>query len=114
MVDKSTWPPEVRAYFESGARKVVTVTANEDYTLTITFDNGEVRTYDMADSLRGPAFAPLRDMAVFQRVFVDDYGAIAWDIDPSVDSDIVWSNRVDLCPDSCYIYSIPTGGKPID
>lgn len=65
MVDKSTWPPEVRAYFESGARKVVTVTANEDYTLTITFDNGEVRTYDMADNLRGPAFAPLRDMACF-------------------------------------------------
>lgn len=111
MIDKSTWPPEVRAYFESGTRKVVTVTANEDYTLTITFDNGEVRTYDMADNLRGPAFAPLRDMAVFQRVFVDDYGAIAWDIDSSVDSDIVWSNRVDLCPDSCYIYSMPAGGK---
>lgn len=31
----------------------------------------------------------------------------AWDIDPDVDSDVVWSNKVDLCPDSCYVDSVP-------
>ena len=49
-------PPEVAAYFASGRRKVVSVTANNDFTLTITFDNGEVRLYDMHDELQGDVF----------------------------------------------------------
>lgn len=35
---------------------------------------------------------------------------LIWDVDPAVDSSKVWSNKVDLCPDSCYIDSIPIGG----
>ena len=31
-------------------------------------------------------------------------------VDPDVDSEKVWSNKVDLCPDSCYIDSVPVGG----
>lgn len=34
----------------------------------------------------------------------------AWDIDPNIDSNKVWSNKVDLCPDGCYIDSVPVGG----
>ena len=100
-------PPEVAAYFASGRRKVVSVTANNDFTLTITFDNGEVRLYDMHDELQGDVFRPLRQLDAFQRVYIDDCGSIAWDLDPNVDNEIVWNNKVDLCPDSCYIYSKP-------
>lgn len=43
----------------------------------------------------------------FERVYVDAQHSVAWDIDPNVDSDVVWSNKVDLCPDTCYIDSVP-------
>lgn len=46
----------------------------------------------------------------FRQVYLDGQHCVAWDIDPSVDSEKVWSNKVDLCPDSCYIDSVPLGG----
>ena len=39
------------------------------------------------------------------RVFVDDGGNLAWDIDPTVDSSVVWNNRIDFCRDACYLNS---------
>lgn len=103
----SPLPPEVAAYFAAGRRKVKSVAANDDYTLTITFDNDEVRIFDMSDNLKGDVFQALRRLSDFRRVYIDDCGNIAWDIDPNVDSESVWSNKVDLCADSCYIYSVP-------
>ena len=29
---------------------------------------------------------------------------------PNVDSNEVWENKVDLCPDSCYMDSVPVMG----
>lgn len=48
----------------------------------------------------------------FRRVYVDDTHCVAWDIDPDVDSEQVWSNKVDLCPDSCYLDSVPIQNIP--
>ena len=104
---RSQLPPEVAAYFAAGRRKVKSVTANDDYTLTITFYNDEVRIFDMSDNLKGDVFQPLRRLSDFQRVYVNDCGNIAWDIDPNVGSNVVWSNKVTLCADSCYIYGVP-------
>ena len=76
-----------------------------DFTLTISFDNGEKRLYDMRALLKkGTVFEPFLSLENFRRVYVDDTHCIAWDIDPNVDS-----NKVDLCPDGCYIDSIPVG-----
>jgi hypothetical protein len=58
---------------------------------------------DMKGKLSRPAFAPLRDAARFNSVYIDSSGSIAWDVDPAVDSQTIWSNRIDLCPDSCYL-----------
>ena len=55
----------------------------------------------------GTVFKPLMNEDVFRRVYLDEYGAVSWDIDPSVDSRKVWNNKIDLCPDSCYIDSVP-------
>ena len=55
----------------------------------------------------GTVFKSLMDEAVFQRVYLDEYGAVSWDIDPTADSRKVWNNKIDLCPDSCYIDSVP-------
>lgn len=95
-------------YFASGRKKIVAVTPNDDYTLTIRFDNGEQRLLDVSPLLRkGTVFEPFMNLADFHRVYVDDQHCIAWDVDPTVDSNEVWSNKVDLCPDSCYIDSVP-------
>lgn len=98
-------------YFAGGKKRITGVVANEDFTLTIHFDNGENRLYDMRPLLkRGTVFEPLIEFENFRRVYVDDTHCIAWDIDPSIDSRKVWNNKVDLCPDSCYLDSVPLGG----
>lgn len=95
-------------YFSAGRKRITHVTPNTDYTLTLTFDNGERRIYDVAPLLTdGSVFAPFRDIEKFQRVYLDENHCVSWDIDPTVDSSIVWNNKVDLCSDSCYIDSVP-------
>lgn len=95
-------------YFASGKRKLVSVAANDDYTLTLGFDNGKTRVYDAAPLIRkGTVFAFLSDIENFRRVYLDEQHSVAWDIDPNVDSNLVWNNKVDLCPDSCYLDSVP-------
>ena len=104
----TTMPSEVQAYFASGRKKIIAVTPNDDLTLTITFNNDESRIYDMRETLNKPEFSSIRTLERFKSAYIDDAGAIAWDIDPNVDSDKVWDNKLDICPDSCYIY-----GKPL-
>ena len=105
--------PKMAEYFAAGRRRIIDVIPNNDFTLTLTFDNGECRLYDVAPLLQeGTVFAPLRELKDFQRVYLDESHCVSWDIDPSVDSEVVWSNKVDLCPDSCYVDSCPiVGGK---
>lgn len=98
------------AYFASGKKRIVSVTPNNDFSLIIGFDNGEKRLYDARPLLKkGTVFEPFMDIENFKRVYVDEQHSIAWDIDPTVDSNQVWNNKVDLCPDSCYLDSKPIG-----
>lgn len=99
-------PDNVREYFASGPRTIKKVIANEDYTLTIYFDNEEVRVYDLSDNLYG-VFEILKNKVKFKKVFIDESGNIAWDIDENIDSSIHWNNRIDLCADSVYLASNP-------
>jgi hypothetical protein len=99
-------PVEVKEYFANGRRSVKRVTALENFTLKIVFDNGEIKTYDMKKTLEGKAFAPIRNWNRFKDVRIDSSGCIAWDADPNIDSSKVWNNLLNLCTDSCYIYSV--------
>ncbi len=95
-------------YFAAGRRTVTQVTANPDYTLTLCFDNGERRLFDVAPLLLpGTVFEPLADRARFARVYLDDTHSVAWDIDPAIDSREVWNNKIDLSSDTCYLDSRP-------
>ncbi len=95
-------------YFAGGRRHITSVVANDDMTLTLTFDNGECRAFDVAPLIEsGTVFAFLADATNFRRVYLDDQHCVSWDIDPTVDSNKVWSNKVDLCSDTCYMDSIP-------
>ncbi len=99
---------EVAEYFASGRKRITSAIPNTDFTLTLFFDNDEKRIYDMKPFISdGTVFEPLKDYSVFSRVYLDDSACVSWDIDPNIDSSIVWSNKLDLCPDSCYIYSTP-------
>lgn len=95
-------------YFAAGRRQITRVVPRKDFTLALTFDNGETRMYDVRPLLRqGGVFAPFREWGKFQKVYLDRDHCVSWDIDPNVDSTEVWSNKVDLCPDTCYVDSIP-------
>ena len=99
-------------YFASGSRQITKVVPRDDFTLLLSFDNGETRLYDVRPLLQpNTVFAPFRDWNNFRRVYLDEAHSVCWDIDPNVDSRTVWNNKVDLCPDSCYVDSVPvTGG----
>ncbi len=95
-------------YYTNGRKKVVNVVPNDDFTLTIGFDNGEKRILNMQPYLKkGTVFEPFTKLENFRRVYVDNTQNIAWDIDPKIDSNEIWNNKVDICSDSCYLDSIP-------
>ena len=95
-------------YFANGRKKITAVSPNDDFTLTISFDNGEKRLYDVRPILKkGTVFEPFLDMENFRRVYIDEQHCICWDVDPAIDSHKIWNNKVDLCPDTCYIDSKP-------
>lgn len=95
-------------YFASGRRRITAVNANPNDTLTLDFDNGERRILDCSHLFHeGSVFLQLKTNNRFQAVYLDDTHAVSWDIDPNVDSNVVWSNKLDLCPDSCYVDSKP-------
>ena len=95
-------------YFAAGRKRITKVVPRENFTLALTFDNGETRLYDARPLLQaGTVFAPFREWQNFRRVYLDENHCVSWDIDPSIDSSKVWNNKVDLCPDSCYVDSVP-------
>lgn len=94
---------KLKKYFEN-PRKIVEVKPIPGYALLLTFDNGEIRKYEMADELYG-VFKVLKDVKKFESVFINDVGNIAWNIDDNIDSSIHWENQIDLCKDMLYMDS---------
>ena len=74
--------------------RVKTVKPNPDYTLTLSFTNGEVRIFDVKPYLDRGIFQDLRDRGLFNSV------------KPFLGS-IQWSGGQDFCPDTLYLDSIP-------
>lgn len=98
-------------YFASGRKRLTSVEAREDFTLLLTFEGGEHRLYDCKPLLqKGTVFEPFMQYENFKRVYLDEDHSVAWDIDPAIDSRVVWNNKVDICPDGCYVDSVPYAG----
>ena len=94
-------------YFASGRKRITKVVPRNDFTLLLSFDNGETRLYDASPLLQaGTVFAPFREWDNFRRIYLDEDHSVCWDIDPNIDSNEVWNNKVDLCPDSCYVETV--------
>lgn len=71
-------------------RTVVSARPLEDFRIEVTFDDGTSGVVSLKDRMFGPVFEPLRDPAFFQRLLVDEFGAICW------------PNGADLAPDALY------------
>jgi hypothetical protein len=70
--------------------RVVRVSPVGGYRLLVEFDDGVRGEVDLSDRLFGPAFAPLRDPALFAQAAVDEFGAVCW------------PNGADLAPDALH------------
>ncbi len=100
--------PKMAEYFARGRRTITEVMANDNFSLTLTFDNGEKRVFDASPLLcENTVFEAFRDINNFRRVYLDEDHCVCWDINPDIDSRVYWNNKVDLCPDTCYVDSIP-------
>lgn len=76
------------------AVKVSGIRPMEGFLLWIRFSTGEAKVFDFKPLLDSPAFAPLKDEAVFRDVYID-YGVAVW-----MDGD------VDISPEYLYNHSI--------
>lgn len=70
--------------------RVLSVKALPDFCLSVEFADGTSGVVALADRLFGPMFEPLKDREFFERVFVDEFGAVCW------------PNGADLAPDGLY------------
>lgn len=72
-------------------RWITEVLYAENYTLKLGFDNGEHKLVDLQQYLDGKIFEPLKDIAYFKLVTLNN------DLDT-----IVWPNNADFSPDFLY------------
>jgi len=70
--------------------RLVFVEARPPYRLFARFSDGVEGEDNMADRLRGPMFAPLRDPDFFAQVRLAEWGAP------------LWPNGLDTAPDALY------------
>ncbi len=72
--------------------RIKNVRPNEDYTLSIIFDNDEEKIFDVKPYLDQGIFVQLKDRRIFNSV------------KPFLGS-IQWMNGLDFCPDTLYLES---------
>ncbi|MEI6308884.1 MAG: DUF2442 domain-containing protein [bacterium] len=74
--------------------RVRAVKPSNDYTLTLTFENGEVKRFDVKPYLDIGIFQALKDLSVFNSV-------------RSYLGSVQWQDGQDFCPDLLYEDSLP-------
>lgn len=72
--------------------RVTEAICHDDFTITLTFANGERRRFDARPYLDYPVFQPLRNPGYFQ------CGRVAH-------GTVAWPGEEDFCPDTLYLES---------
>lgn len=75
--------------------EVTSVKPLDDMMMIVTFSSGEKRLFDASVLLKYPAFAPLKDEAVFKNASVE-FGVVMWN-----------DGNIDIAPESMYAQSYP-------
>lgn len=79
--------------------KLFQVFPQEDYTVVLFYDNGEIRLYDCGWIKTEPGiFEKIREMSKFRELCTVMNGTLAWDISGTRDP----YNCIDICPDTVY------------
>ena len=73
--------------------RVLKVSPNPDYTISLTFENGEKKIFDVKPYLEKGIFRSLKDLKIFNSV------------KPFLGS-VQWQDGQDFCPDTLYLESI--------
>ncbi len=81
-------------------RRVLNVKALPGYRVELEFDDGVCGVVDLSEAVGKGVFALWSNPLLFERVRIGSSG------------ELVWSDRIDLCPDSLYLKV--TGKKPED
>ena len=89
-------------------KKIVAIKANSDFSISMVFDNGEHRLLDVSSLVKDKGvLSHFSNISDFQRAYLDAKSCISWEINPDIDSNKVWTNKIDLDPDWCYMESVP-------
>ncbi len=81
--------------------EVTTAEYVDEFRIRVRFSNGEEGVVDLADSLWGPMFEPLKDVAAFRRFEVS-----------GVLHTIRWENNADLAPEYLYQKMVEQADAP--
>lgn len=73
---------------------IISVKANDDYTLELTFENGEKRRFDIKPYLDKKPFIKLQNSPLFFKATIE-FGTV------------VWPGNIDIAPDTLWTGSIP-------
>jgi hypothetical protein len=73
----------------------VAVKPNSDFTLDLTFANGEKRVFDAIPYLDYPAFHALKALSLFMQARVEHHS-------------VVWNDEIDMAPENLYMDSAPS------
>ena len=72
--------------------RVISAEPHRDYTLTVTFTNGERRVYNASQLFSVPMYRNLRDVFMAARA---EYGTV------------IWPGDIDISPETLYLCGIP-------
>lgn len=78
--------------------EIVQVVPNDDYTVTVYFDDGKIVLYDVMPLLGKEVFEPLKDKEIFMSTCTILNDTLAWDIAGNRNS----SKCIDIDPDTLY------------
>lgn len=82
---------------------MIAATPRPDHVVRVMFADGEVRDVDITPLLNTQAFAPLRNLSVFEQVTVDqEIGTIAWPGGVDLDRDVIYA-ALDLGPTKAQV-----------
>ena len=69
------------------------VRAIDDYKVELTFDNGQIKTFDVKPYIQGTFYGKLKDPSYFKAVRTNGYN-------------IQWADGQDICPDELWECSV--------
>lgn len=77
-----------------GFIKMKHVVAKPDYTLLVTFENGEKKLYDFKPKLKMKIYEPLKNPSLFMQAKKHSYA-------------VVWNDTIDIASEAIYEKGIP-------